>query len=79
LGSFIHGIVVTTKDFYADVLQHLSAWKARPAKLPRPADEQEALLKEVAAENAALVAPIEQAQAEQSGNDADDIQTDPGS
>ncbi len=38
-GSFIDSVIMTTKDFYGDVLQNLRAWKAPPPKLKRPPEE----------------------------------------
>ena len=33
-GGFIDSVMAATKTFYAEVLQNLTAWKAKPAKLP---------------------------------------------
>jgi hypothetical protein len=39
-GSFIDSVISTAKDFYADVLQNLRAWKAAPPKLRKAAEQE---------------------------------------
>jgi hypothetical protein len=60
-GSFIQSVILATKTFYGDVLQHLSGWKARPAKLPVQAREPQSVIEEVAEEHPPLAEPIEEA------------------
>jgi hypothetical protein len=40
-GSFIDSVMTTTKDFYAEVVQGLRAWKATPPKLKKHAEEEQ--------------------------------------
>jgi hypothetical protein len=69
-GSFIQSVIDTTKSFYGDVLQHLTAWKPRPAKLASQPSEEETLVEAVSEEHPPLAEPIEEAQAERT-NDLD--------
>jgi hypothetical protein len=40
-GSFIDSVMTTTKDFYAEVVQGLRAWKAPPPKLKKHPEEEQ--------------------------------------
>ena len=63
-GSFINSVISTTKLFYSEVLQNLTAWKARPPKL-LPRTEEEEIVQEVVAQHEDLAEPLKRAQAEQ--------------
>jgi hypothetical protein len=64
-GSFVESVQQAIKLFYGGVLQNVSAWKARPPRLPRQLEEQEPVTDEIEDQHAELVQPIEEARREQ--------------
>lgn len=70
-GGFIDSVMVATKMFYADVLQNLTAWKAKPARLPT--DRQPAaVIEELPAE---MASAVEEAQGETKASIPDPTET----
>jgi len=68
-GSFIQSAVTATTAFYGDVLQQLSPWKARPAKLRGRVGQEEPLLAGLSEEHPPLVEPIAEAMRAQPGEE----------
>jgi hypothetical protein len=69
-GSFIQSVISTTTAFYGDVLQQLSPWKARPAKLRGRIEQEEPLLEELSETHPPLVEPIAEAMMEKPGKES---------
>ena len=55
---------MTTTAFYGDVVQQLSPWKARPAKLRGHVEQEEPPLEQLSEDHPPLVEPIIEARLE---------------